>query len=47
MWVWKDHGLPERYRLYWVFSDRYRTIIFLYLNDVTTHLEGSSLGMGA
>lgn len=32
----KDHGLPERYRLYWVFSARHQTIIFLYLNDSAT-----------
>jgi toxin YhaV len=29
----KGHGLPERYRLVWVFSEAARTIIFLYLND--------------
>jgi len=29
----KGHGLPDRYRLFWVFSDAARTIIFLYLND--------------
>ncbi|MHB8507395.1 MAG: type II toxin-antitoxin system YhaV family toxin [Candidatus Dormibacteria bacterium] len=29
----KGHGLPERYRLFWAFSESARTIIFLYLND--------------
>lgn len=29
----KDHGLPERFRLFWVFSEQHKTIIFLYLND--------------
>ena len=29
----KGHGLPRRYRLFWVFSDQLRVIIFLYLND--------------
>jgi toxin YhaV len=32
----KSHGLPERYRLFWVFSSTARTIIFLYLNDEST-----------
>ncbi len=32
----KKHGLPPRYRLFWVFSSRLRVIIFLYLNDETT-----------
>ena len=29
-------GLPDRYRLFWVFSSKLRTIIFLYVNDETT-----------
>jgi toxin YhaV len=29
----KGPGLPDRYRLFWVFSEAARTIIFLYLND--------------
>lgn len=29
----KGRGLPRRYRLFWVFSDQLRVIIFLYLND--------------
>jgi toxin YhaV len=32
----KGHGLPQRYRLFWVFSERNKTIIFLYLNDEET-----------
>ncbi len=32
----KGHGLPPRYRLFWVFSEQARTIIFLYLNDEAT-----------
>ncbi len=32
----KKHGLPPRYRLFWVFSSRLRVIIVLYLNDETT-----------
>lgn len=32
----KKHGLPPRYRLFWVFSSRLRVIIILYLNDETT-----------
>ena len=32
----KGKGLPPRYRLFWVFSTRAKTIIFLYLNDVAT-----------
>ena len=32
----KGRGLPPRYRLFWVFSQQARTIIFLYLNDETT-----------
>ena len=29
----KGHGLPRRHRLFWVFSDQLKVIIFLYLND--------------
>ena len=29
----KGRGLPDRYRLFWVFSEAARTIIILYLND--------------
>jgi toxin YhaV len=29
----KGRGLPKRYRLFWVFSEQARVIIFLYLND--------------
>jgi toxin YhaV len=32
----KGHGLPPRYRLFWVFSRQASVIIFLYLNDDTT-----------
>ena len=32
----KGKGLPPRYRLFWVFSTKARTIIFLYLNDTAT-----------
>ena len=32
----KGHGLPQRYRLFWVFSEGNKTIIFLYLNDEET-----------
>ncbi len=32
----KGHGLPARYRLFWVFSSRARAIVFLYLNDAST-----------
>lgn len=32
----KGLGLPPRYRLFWVFSETHRTIVFLYLNDETT-----------
>jgi len=28
----KGHGLPPRYRLFWVFSSEHKVIIFLYLN---------------
>ena len=39
----KNLGMPPRYRLFWVFSERHRTIVFLYLNDETTlRKEGSS-----
>ncbi len=29
----KGRGLPRRYRLFWVFSEQLKVIIFLYLND--------------
>ena len=32
----KKLGMPPRYRLFWVFSERHRTIVFLYLNDDDT-----------
>ena len=32
----RGRGLPPRYRLFWVFSQQARTVIFLYLNDETT-----------
>ena len=32
----KGRGLPPRYRLFWVFSETTKTVIFLYLNDETT-----------
>lgn len=32
----KGKGLPPRYRLFWVFSSRAKTIIFLYFNDENT-----------
>ena len=39
----KNLGMPPRYRLFWVFSERHRTIVFLYLNDKTTlRKDGSS-----
>lgn len=39
----KKLGLPPRYRLFWVFSARHRTIVFLYLNDEgTPRKEGAS-----
>ena len=39
----KGHGLPPRFRLFWVFSQTTRTVIFLYLNDdVTLRKEGAS-----
>lgn len=37
----KKHGLPPRYRLFWVFSSRAKAIIFLYLNDEAT-LRGAA-----
>ena len=38
----KGHGLPPHYRLFWVFSTRARTVIYLYLNDpATLRKEGS------
>ncbi|MGH2458775.1 MAG: type II toxin-antitoxin system YhaV family toxin [Chloroflexota bacterium] len=38
----KGHGLPPRYRLFWVFSSQIHTIIFLYLNDdATLRKEGA------
>jgi toxin YhaV len=39
----KGHGLPPRFRLFWVFSQTTRTVIFLHLNDdVTLRKEGAS-----
>jgi toxin YhaV len=39
----KGLGLPSRYRLFWVFSQRHRTIVYLYLNGETTlRKEGAS-----
>ena len=39
----KNLGMPPRYRLFWVFSERHRTIVFLYLNDESTpQKEGAS-----
>jgi toxin YhaV len=32
----KGHGLPSRYRLFWVFSSQARAIVFLYLNDASS-----------
>lgn len=29
----KGHGLPDRYRLFYVFSEREKIVILLYLND--------------
>jgi toxin YhaV len=29
----KGRGLPDRYRLFWVFSEQLKVIVFLYLND--------------
>ena len=29
----KGYGIPDRYRLYYVFSERAKTVIVLYLND--------------
>jgi toxin YhaV len=40
----KGHGLPPRFRQFWVFSETTRTIIFLYLNDnVTLRKDGASI----
>ena len=39
----KKLGLPPRYRLFWVFSEHLRTIVFLYLNDEgTLRKDGAS-----
>lgn len=39
----KGRGLPSRYRMYFVFSDRLKVIIFLYLNDAkSVRKEGSA-----
>jgi toxin YhaV len=39
----KGRGLPSRYRMYFVFSERLKVIIFLYLNDAKSfRKEGSS-----
>ncbi len=35
----KGRGLPNRYHLFWVFSEQLRVIIFLYLNDSTSLRE--------
>jgi hypothetical protein len=35
----KGRGPPNRYRLFWVFSEQLRVIIFLYLNDSTSLRE--------
>ena len=32
----KNLGMPPRYRLFWVVSERHRTIVFVYLNDEST-----------
>jgi toxin YhaV len=32
----KKHGLPPRYRLFWIFSSQVKIVIFLYLNDEAT-----------
>lgn len=32
----KGHGLPNRYRLFWIFSSQAKVIIFLYLNETAT-----------
>jgi toxin YhaV len=38
----RGHGLPPRYRLFWVFSQSTRVVIYLYLNDqATLRKEGS------
>ncbi|MBI3974238.1 MAG: type II toxin-antitoxin system YhaV family toxin [Chloroflexi bacterium] len=39
----KGRGLPPRFRLFWVFSESARSIIFLYLNDeATLRREGAA-----
>ena len=39
----KGHVIPDRYRIFWVFSSQRKVIIFLYLNDASTlRKEGSS-----
>jgi toxin YhaV len=38
----RGHGLPERYRLFWVFSSSQRIIIVLYLNDEETLRQAGS-----
>jgi toxin YhaV len=38
----RGHGLPERYRLFWVFSTSQRIIIVLYLNDEETLRQAGS-----
>jgi toxin YhaV len=38
----KGHGLPDRYRLFHVFSEQAKVVIYLYLNDSgTLRKEGS------
>lgn len=39
----KGYGLPDRYRLFYVFSSTAKTIIYLYLNDsATLRKEGAA-----
>lgn len=38
----KGMGLPARYRMYFVFSEKLRVIIFLYLNDATSMRNAGS-----
>ncbi len=38
----KGHGLPARYRLFWVGSHQAKAIVFLYLNDQTTLRKAGS-----
>lgn len=38
----KGHGLPERYRLFYVFSLQASTVIVLYLNDSATLRKAGS-----